>query len=51
MDGLLDLLNYFQSKQLKIGLAWGMRFGVADLKLKSFSEFNDTQFNYLQNLI
>lgn len=27
------------------------RFDFADLKLKSFGEFNDTYFNYLQNLI
>lgn len=27
------------------------RFDFADLKLKSFTEFNDTYFNYLQNLI
>jgi sugar-phosphatase len=27
------------------------RFDFADLKLRSFGEFNDTYFNYLQNLI
>lgn len=27
------------------------RFDFADLKLKSFRDFNDTYFNYLQNLI